>query len=65
MCRVWRVLAMMRRVAFVGACHLSLHHTAYFCCAAAAWVCYDPAAQQQSSTPAAAACNSMRVWLLL
>ena len=30
---------MLRRVAFVGACYLSLHHTAYFCCAAAAWVC--------------------------
>ena len=30
---------MLRRVAFVGACHLSLHHTASFSCAAAAWVC--------------------------
>ena len=30
---------MLRRVAFVGACHLSLHHTASFGCAAAAYVC--------------------------
>ena len=32
----WRVLAMLRRVACVGACHnLSTHHNAHFCCAAA------------------------------
>ena len=32
----WRVLAMLRRVACVGACYnLSPHHTARFCCAAA------------------------------
>ena len=32
----WRVLAMLRRVACVGACHnLSPHHTTRFCCAAA------------------------------
>ena len=32
----WRVLAMLRRVACVGACHnLSPHHAARFCCAAA------------------------------
>ena len=52
---------MLRRVAFVGACHLLLHHTASFCCAAAAWVCYNPAAQQQFSPAAAGACNSMCV----
>ena len=34
--RVWRVLAMLRRVACVEACHnLSPHHTTRFCCAAA------------------------------
>ena len=36
---VWwwtRVLAMLRGVAFVGACHFSCHHTEYVCCAASA-----------------------------
>ena len=35
----WCVLAMLRRVVCVGACHLSPHHTTYFCCAAAACGC--------------------------
>ena len=33
----WHVLAMLRRVACVGACHSSPHHTTcFFCCCAAA-----------------------------
>ena len=35
----WRVLAMLRRVACVGVCHLSPHHTTRFCCAAAGCTC--------------------------
>ena len=35
----WRVLAMLRRVACVGACHLSPHHTTRFCSAAAGCAC--------------------------
>ena len=35
----WRVLAILRRVACVRACHLSPHHTTRFCYAAAGCAC--------------------------
>ena len=36
---------MLRRVAFVGASHLSLHSTAYSCYATSAWVRCDPSSR--------------------